>query len=599
MIDIKQLEDKEKALIVCLYYARIPSKTVEYKPCFKHLRIVAEKYNFEFKTLTNYKDAFDAQYENKRKGWNKKTLKQQSVELFNIFSKYKDTSTEDLLNAVFEILDDVSNIKSTYEYNSYTIKTKTNTTVDDILNNKTQITFDGLNIHKDNIKLNDIVFIVLGGDKPTWDTGLKAIGTVSKEPYDLGYDSNNNSNFKIDVKLNILLDNVIKRADLVPYIETFDIIGIGPMTKGEPNQAISKLEETKMVSLLRAILEISPNCENLIKTLVDVETFEQIIDTTTKLIPVDIKFGDELPNLEVINNETDDLTIEEYDDYTKEDFLDEVFFSENEYDNISELLEFKKNIILEGAPGVGKTYIAKKLAYSLIGSKNDSRIKFVQFHQSYSYEDFLIGYKPNGTGFEIGYGPFYDFCIKASKSKENHYFIIDEINRGNVSKIFGELLMLIEADKRTESINILYNKEKFTIPENLYIIGMMNTVDRGLSNIDYALRRRFSFYQILPQFESEGFKKYIQDNSDTKLKEIVEVIVGINKDLSSDTSLNSGFQIGHSYFCTKNKEDDKLTNEQLSMIIRYEIIPLLREFWFDDLEKVNKWEKKLGEFLND
>ena len=195
--------------------------------------------------------------------------------------------------------------------------------------------------------------------------------------------------------------------------------------------------------------------------------------------------------------------------YTKENFLNEVFISEEKYNLLINLLEHKKNIILQGAPGVGKTFTAKKLAYSIIGEKNNSQVEFVQFHQNYSYEDFIMGYKPTENNFELRHGIFYNFCKKAEQNPDKKFFfIIDEINRGNLSKIFGELLMLIENNHRGEQIKLAYANENFSVPENLYIIGMMNTADRSLAIIDYALRRRFSFFEMQPAFDSDQFKNY-------------------------------------------------------------------------------------------
>ncbi|GHV36835.1 hypothetical protein FACS1894187_12170 [Synergistales bacterium] len=164
-------------------------------------------------------------------------------------------------------------------------------------------------------------------------------------------------------------------------------------------------------------------------------------------------------------------------------------------------------MILQGAPGVGKTFAAKRLAFSIIGKEDDRRVKIVQFHQSYSYEDFVMGYRPDGRGFCLAEGPFYQFCKIAEKDDDDrpYFFIIDEINRGNLSKIFGELLMLIENDKRGEknALRLLYKDEDFFVPENVHIIGMMNTADRSLAMIDYALRRRFVFFDMEPAFDSD------------------------------------------------------------------------------------------------
>ena len=173
---------------------------------------------------------------------------------------------------------------------------------------------------------------------------------------------------------------------------------------------------------------------------------------------------------------------------------------------------------MQGAPGVGKTFAAKRLAYSMMGVKDPNRVMMVQFHQSYSYEDFIEGFRPAATGFELKKGPFYNFCKKAEDDLENdYYFIIDEINRGNLSKIFGELFMLVENDKRGISLQLLYSGDKFSVPENVYIIGMMNTADRSLAMLDYALRRRFAFFEFSPAFQTNGFRKYRQEKNNKKI----------------------------------------------------------------------------------
>lgn len=268
--------------------------------------------------------------------------------------------------------------------------------------------------------------------------------------------------------------------------------------------------------------------------------------------------------------------------YTKEDFLKDVFMDSENYDKLKSLLLGKKNIILQGAPGVGKTFSAKRLAYSVIGETDKSKIEFIQFHQNYSYEDFVMGYKPKEDGgFELRRGVFYTFCKRAQSDPENKYFfIIDEINRGNLSKIFGELLMLIEKDYRGDEneIRLAYNDELFSVPENLYIIGMMNTADRSLAMIDYALRRRFSFFNMAPGFDSKGFKEYQSKLDNAFFDRVIEAVKLLNKVISGDDSLGEGFCIGHSYFCGQNVID----NEWLKNVINYEIIPMLREYWFDN-----------------
>ena len=273
--------------------------------------------------------------------------------------------------------------------------------------------------------------------------------------------------------------------------------------------------------------------------------------------------------------------------YTREDFLSEVYMSSDQYDSLVSLLKNKSNLILQGAPGVGKTFAAKRLAYAVMGEKDESRIEFVQFHQNYSYEDFMMGYKPSGDGFELKYGVFYRFCMLAANHPDKEYFfIIDEINRGNMSKIFGELLMLIEKDYRGKKATLAYNGMSFSVPENLYIIGMMNTADRSLAMIDYALRRRFSFFTMTPGFDSKGFKDYQAGIGSAAFDRLVDVVRDLNKDISKDKSLGPGFCIGHSYFCGHKAEENE---SWVRGIAEYDLIPMLQEYWFDDSDSVQKW----------
>ena len=303
------------------------------------------------------------------------------------------------------------------------------------------------------------------------------------------------------------------------------------------------------------------------------------------------------------NKEGNTMNIENnFNKYDKNKFLQEVYITDKEYDKLEKLIKDKKNIILQGSAGVGKSYAAKRLTYSIIGEKDNERVKMIQFHQSYSYEDFIIGYRPNENGFELKEGVFYKFCKEAEmdENKENKYFlIIDEINRGNISKIFGELFMLIENDKRGEeyALELVYkDDEKFFVPENLYIIGLMNTADRSLAMLDYALRRRFAFYDMKPAFESEQFKEYQKNLKNSKFDNLIKKVEDLNKVIKED--LGEGFCIVHSYFCNlEDIKDDKLLLDKLSLIIEFELIPLLKEYWFDDKEKVNIWIKNLTDAI--
>ncbi len=282
-----------------------------------------------------------------------------------------------------------------------------------------------------------------------------------------------------------------------------------------------------------------------------------------------------------------------YESYAPDDFVNDVFISKEEYEEIYELLLRKKNIILQGSPGVGKSFMAKKIAYAFMGEVNKKNVEMIQFHQSYSYEDFIFGYQPDGNEFKPTPGIFYSFCKKAEKSDKPYFFIIDEINRGNLSKIFGELFMLIENDKRGNYyLTLSHTKEPFSVPKNLYIIGMMNTADRSLAIVDYALRRRFSFIKVKPAFGTQKFKEHLKNagTADDMIQKIVDRFTELNKTIAEDSSLGEDFAIGHSYFCDN---DQPITEDTYKAIIKYDIKPILDEYWFDNKNKVQQVVDKL------
>ena len=297
------------------------------------------------------------------------------------------------------------------------------------------------------------------------------------------------------------------------------IVAIGRVSAEQDGEKLFfEKVETLSSPIDYAVLKECPELENM-------EYFRNPQGSLFKLTRSEYEFI-----LDMIREENPIVTASSSDAYTKDDFLNEVYMTEERYETLVNVLRNKKNIILQGAPGVGKTFAARRLAWSMMGKKDDSRIEFVQFHQNYSYEDFMMGYKPVEDGFELKYGIFYRFCQKAANQPDKEFFfIIDEINRGNMSKIFGELLMLIEKDYRGTKMTLAYNGLPFSVPKNLYIIGMMNTTDRSLAMIDYALRRRFSFFEIEPGFDSQGFISYQNGLNSETLDELISKVKELNR----------------------------------------------------------------------
>jgi len=283
--------------------------------------------------------------------------------------------------------------------------------------------------------------------------------------------------------------------------------------------------------------------------------------------------------------------------YTIQQALKQVFLAQTELQRLLDLLKYKKNLLLQGPPGVGKTFVAAELAYVLLGAKDETRIKRVQFHQSYAYEDFVRGYRPaEAGGFTFRDGPMFTFCDRAHKDLGRPYvMIIDEINRGNLSKILGELMLLIEPDKRESkwAVELAYarpGEAPFWVPPNLHIIGTMNTADRSIALVDYALRRRFVFAPVSPAFGFGSFEEFLQSKGvapELRTK-LVTRIAALNQDIEKDArNLGPGYVIGHSYFCQPDPRE-AYDDAWYARIVQFEIEPLLHEYWAENPDKVKK-----------
>ncbi len=373
-----------------------------------------------------------------------------------------------------------------------------------------------------------------------------------------------------------------KAGDLIIGYETSPInkiVAIGKIAQeNDGNNLYFEITEQLEYPIDLALLKNRPELE-------DMEYFQHLQGSLFKLTK------EEFESIQELIQEGNPLSQEgKLEEYTKDNFLQEVYMDETDYEDLIALIKNKQNVILQGPPGVGKTFAATRLAYSMMGVKDNQRIEFVQFHQSYSYEDFIMGYRPVDEGFELKSGIFLRFCQKAvNNPNQKYFFLIDEINRGNISKIFGELLMLIEKDYRNRNATLAYSGVAFSVPDNIYIIGMMNTADRSLAMIDYALRRRFGFFEFEPAFQSTGFTTYQKSLNNDLFDTLIELIEELNREISRDNSLGDGFQIGHSYFCNQSSCEE----QWLQSVVKHDIKPLLKEYWFDNPNKWKSWETKL------
>lgn len=584
MIDLTSIDGKEKLLLVCLYYAQLKSSDERYrnKRCATVLTLVSNYYGFKYGKAKNDKDAFDAMYDNGRVGWLDRSLEKRSKYLYDMYLKYKDTPLEELETAVLKIIEEASDIGKTY----FSIKTKDATTVKKILERSEKIEFSGLNILQDSLKLDQPVFIVLGGDKPAWETGLIGMGIISREPYDIGYSG---KNYKVQVDIKLLLDTPIKREDLVPYRDTYGIIGIGPITKWEPNQALSQIQEKNAIALMRAMLELSPSIETDLGMLINKDTINRVKGVTTRLIEVEASYGESLKGYVISGGKTtygqNEETEQEMDsnfDKKEEEIYQEIVYKTG----YSHILDYERNRIVFGAPGTGKSYQLKQDCNKLIN--NLGTYERVTFHQDYSYSQFVGTYKPISDKYgDIKYafvpGPFMRVLVSAlksgrSQSPQPSLLLIEEINRGRVAAIFGDVFQLLDRDdegiseysiQTSEDIKqylalelggSAVNYKSLKLPDNMYIWATMNSADQGVYPLDTAFKRRWNYEYIgINQNDTDVFGKikigagiYEQEIEWNQLRK------AINEKLATEYKVNEDKLIGPFFLSAKTiKTDDK------------------------------------------
>lgn len=300
-----------------------------------------------------------------------------------------------------------------------------------------------------------------------------------------------------------------------------------------------------------------------------------------------------------------EVTAAPIEPYSVDNILtDGCFIAREKLEKILERLRTKKNLILQGPPGTGKTWLAKRLAFALMGQRDDSKVRAVQFHPNLSYEDFIRGWRPVGDGkLTLVDGPFVEMMKAAAKDPTSrHVIVIEEINRGNPAQIFGEMLTLLEVDKRTpnEALELSYKRsdgERVFIPDNLYVIGTMNIADRSLALVDLALRRRFAFIDLEPTL-GKPWRDWVQSQHGIDSEILVEIenrLNALNSEISADTCLGPQFRVGHSYVTPPSDNPISDAREWFRQVVDTEIGPLLDEYWFDALEKSQKARERMLE----
>lgn len=507
-ININNLNEKQHQALVCMFFAMLPKSDDRYKNRSEYWRILEKKFNIKTTTYKLYKDAFDKYFpNNNRKGFedDKDLITRVGKDYVDVYNKFKDYPIDMIENAVNEIIQLYTNKSNTF----ITLKCGIPETVHTILKNTDNIIIDGVYTLKNQLKLNKIVFITLGGDinkrEIDWDPGFRAVGHITREPYDSGY-SGDNKYFKFEISIDCIFDHSYKREHFLRYPDTFNATFIGPELKRDPTQAISILAENKAISVIRAVLDDNPSLKKNFENIFSTKFMQQVLGNIRVLIPTISSYGENIEDIlnKMIINKT-----------KKESRI--IFKTEKKYTYLNDV-NFEYNRIIFGAPGTGKSYTLNKDKERLI--KKDENYERVTFHPDYSYANFVGTYKPvsNDKG-EISYkyvpGPFLRILVKAlksnmSKTPEPYLLIIEEINRVNAAAVFGDIFQLLDRKQGTseypiqmsEDMKSYISKEleiskdlctELRIPDNMFIWATMNSADQGVFPMDTAFKRRWNF----------------------------------------------------------------------------------------------------------
>lgn len=556
-INILKLNPEQQQALVCMFFSMLPNTDARYKKRIPYWEVLQKRFNKKINTYKNAKDAFDRYFpENNRVGWrDDRALSRRGKEFPEVYDLYKDYSVDTIEKAVEEII----NLYRNEENSFISMKCGYPDTVHAMLRGEKNITIDGVYTLQEELLVDKIVFVTLGGDRGKkevdWQPGFFGVAHIIKAPYDFGY-GGNDKYFKFDIYMDCSFGRTYKREDFLNYRDAFDARYIGPELTRDPSQAISGLEEDKAVAVIRAVLDKQPEMEEDFRKIFPKEFMNRVTGAVRVLIPTVAEYG-----------ESDEKALETFREEKKitEEYCGEPINYETGY----EMNKFPRNRIAFGAPGTGKSFILNSQKDELIANGGD--YERVTFHPNYSYANFVGTYKPvskkDKTGNEIIVyeyvpGPFMRILVKALENSRNkkenvkpYLLLIEEINRASVASVFGEVFQLLDRNSKNASEYSIHTSEdikkylmdtihvseneikELRMPDNMFIWATMNSADQGVFPMDTAFKRRWEFEYIGIDDEAEKVKDYIVPIGDAEHRKYVkwnDFRTKINDILSSD-----------------------------------------------------------------
>lgn len=579
-IDVLKLNPEQQQALVCMFFAMLPNTDSRYKKRVDYWGVLQKRFNKKINTYKNSKDAFDKYFEsNNRVGWNDdRALPGRGKAYQEVYDLYKDFSVDVIEKAVEEIM----NLYRNEENSFISMKCGYPETVHAMLQSEKNITIDGVYTLQEELSVNKIVFVTLGGDRGKrevdWKPGFFGIAHVIKAPYDFGY-SGNNKYFKFDICMDCSFGRTYKREEFINYYDAFDARYIGPELTRDPSQAITELKESKAVAVIRAVLDKQPEMEEEFRRTFSEEFMNRVLGAVRVLIPTVAEYG-----------ETEEKALETFREEKKvtEEYCDESIKYETGYEEG----EYPRNRIVFGAPGTGKSFILNSQKDELM--EKGGEYERVTFHPNYAYSNFVGTYKPVTKDNVIVYkyvpGPFMRILAKALENSRNikenikpYLLLIEEINRANVASVFGEVFQLLDRSAKNVSeysVQISEDIKKYLmdtihvteseirelkIPDNMFIWATMNSADQGVFPMDTAFKRRWEFEYIGIDAEELKVEKYLIPVGDfehrryVKWNELRKRINGIL--LSDECKVNEDKLLGP-FFLSPNMLENACVNEE-------------------------------------